>query len=172
MVEKIEGISDFNIATFVARTRHADAIMGRLSDPKNVEMYQELLTQLGNPDKYHSIDLYTVEVALAHLIPTIMFLKLNGIDDCELKKKIIVIRNALAHAGETIKIDGQEKANIEYKINGGIIFRTRNGNQSVSFANSEKLAGFISEVNKVFSEALPLSKLSGTTVALTPFKRL
>lgn len=143
---------NIDLKKFVARVRHADAVMAKLSEPGNDDLYRNILSQCGIPQDLQSVPLYTIEVALAHLMPTIMFLKENGIDDEELKNQVRVIRNALAHAGELV--DGT-KPNVELTGQGGIIFRTRNQQgKEVGFKDTWELAKFISDLNREFANSL------------------
>ena len=123
-----------------------------MSAPENEEYYRNILSQCGIPDELQSVPLYTIEVALAHLMPTIIFFKANSIKDESLKNKIVVIRNALAHAGEVV--DGN-RPNIELTEQGGIVFRTRNwGGQEVIFNSINELADFITNLNSEFADTL------------------
>ena len=141
-----------NIKNLVARARHADAVLAKLSEPENKAFYRSILSQCGIPEDYHCVPLYTVEVALAHLIPTVMFLKVELSDDDEMKNKVVVIRNALAHASEDIS---DNKPNVELTEQGGIIFRTKNnGGQEIVFNTKIDLSEFISEINRRFADAL------------------
>ncbi|MDQ6953704.1 MAG: hypothetical protein Q9M15_09265 [Mariprofundaceae bacterium] len=143
---------NINIKNLVARVRHADAVLAKLSEPENKAFYRSILSQCSIPEDYHCVQLYTVEVALAHLIPTVMFLKVKLVDDDEMKDKVVMIRNALAHAGEYIP---DNKPNVELTEQGGVIFRTRNnGGKEIVFNTIIDLSEFISEINKRFADAL------------------
>ncbi len=140
---------NIDISKFVARVRHADAILAKLAAPENRDVLKKLHSQCGLSQLY---DVYGREVALAHLIPTLIMLKQEDIHDREVASKVEIIRNALAHAGEFTKPD-DEKPNVELADGSDeVIFRTRNGGgKEVCFRDTVELASFIAEINSIIN---------------------
>ena len=137
-----------NLKKFVAKVRHADAILAKLSAPENNSILTKLHHQCGSDIV---LNVYSVEIALAHMIPTVIFLKLENIGDEQLSSKITTIRHALAHAGEYI---ADNKPNIEISDESdALVFRAK-GRQKVLFKDKSELSEFIAQVNSAFSAQL------------------